>query len=88
MGHSDAEQPRGDAGASAVEYGLLFAAIVAAVMLSVLGFSHVVRSTFEQTATCIEHPEQGPDCRRSGVPATGGDDGDGGGVGGPPPGTP
>ena len=76
MDHSDAERRRSDAGASAVEYGLLFAAVVATVMLTVLGFSAAVRASFEQTATCLEHPERGSACTRTGVPASGGDGGE------------
>jgi pilus assembly protein Flp/PilA len=51
-----------DAGASAVEYGLLVAAIAAVIVGIVFGLGTVVGATFSQTEKCIETLQNGPNC--------------------------
>lgn len=51
-----------DRGASAVEYGLLIAAISAVIVGIVFGLGSIVGSTFQQTADCIVAIENGPNC--------------------------
>ena len=43
----------GDRGASAVEYGLMVAAIAAVIVGTVFGFGHLVNDTFTKTSNCI-----------------------------------
>lgn len=52
----------GDRGASAVEYGLLVAAIAAVVVGVVFGLGGMVQRAFEDTANCITIPANGPNC--------------------------
>ncbi len=42
-----------DRGASAVEYGLMVAAIAAVIVGVVFGFGHLVNDTFTKTSNCI-----------------------------------
>jgi pilus assembly protein Flp/PilA len=42
-----------DEGASAVEYGLLVAAIAAVIVLIVFGLGSVVKNVFSKTSTCV-----------------------------------
>jgi pilus assembly protein Flp/PilA len=42
-----------DRGASAVEYGLMVAAIAAVIVGIVFGFGHLVNDTFTKTSNCI-----------------------------------
>jgi len=42
-----------DRGASAVEYGLLVAAIAAVIVGVVFGLGQIVKTAFNHTATCI-----------------------------------
>jgi pilus assembly protein Flp/PilA len=42
-----------DRGASAVEYGLMVAAIAAVIVAVVFGLGSVVRNAFEHTSSCI-----------------------------------
>jgi len=51
--NSSTLQP-GDRGASAVEYGLLVAAIAAVIVGVVFGLGIVVKSAYSNTSTCIE----------------------------------
>lgn len=54
-----------DSGASAVEYGLMIAAIAAVVVGAVFGFGGIVKQTVSQTSACIEHQGVGdpyPNC--------------------------
>jgi len=51
-----------DAGASAVEYGLLVAAIAAVIVGVVFGLGGVVSDTFSQTQECFESQQDGPNC--------------------------
>ena len=44
---------KGDEGASAVEYGLLVAAIAAVIVLIVFALGGVVRNVFEKTCSAI-----------------------------------
>lgn len=53
---------RGDRGASAVEYGLMVAAIAAVIVGVVFFLGDMARSTFEQTSVCIEAQAASP-CR-------------------------
>jgi len=53
---------RCDAGASAVEYGLMVAAIAAVIVAVVFGFGNLVSTTFQGTADCIENRQTGPNC--------------------------
>jgi pilus assembly protein Flp/PilA len=46
--------PRGEEGASAVEYGLLVALIAAIVVLAVFALGSLIRNTFQDTCTAIE----------------------------------
>jgi pilus assembly protein Flp/PilA len=45
--------PRRDRGASAVEYGLLVAAIAALVVGVVFGLGNTIKGQFTQTSSCI-----------------------------------
>jgi Flp pilus assembly pilin Flp len=51
-----------DRGASAVEYGLLVAAIAAVIVGIVFGLGGIVSATFQQTEDCIIAIENGPNC--------------------------
>ena len=51
-----------DRGASAVEYGLLVAAIAAVIVGVVFGLGGMVSKTFEDTAHCISIQANGPIC--------------------------
>lgn len=51
-----------DRGASAVEYGLLVAAIAAVIVGVVFGLGGIVGATFQQTEDCIIAIENGPNC--------------------------
>ena len=51
-----------DYGASAVEYGLLVAAISAIIVGIVFGLGSIVGATFQQTEDCIVAIENGPNC--------------------------
>jgi pilus assembly protein Flp/PilA len=42
-----------DTGASAVEYGMLLAAVAVVIMLAVFGFGGMVAETFRCTTSCI-----------------------------------
>lgn len=44
---------RKDEGASAVEYGLLIAAIAAVIVAIIFGLGTIVKSKFATTSTCI-----------------------------------
>lgn len=44
---------REDRGATAVEYGLLVAAIAAVIVGVVFGFGSIVNDTFSRTSSCI-----------------------------------
>jgi pilus assembly protein Flp/PilA len=43
----------GDEGASAVEYGLLVAAIAAVIVVIVFGLGTAVKGLFSKTSTCV-----------------------------------
>jgi len=47
-------------GASAVEYGLLVAAIAAVIVGAVFGFGHLVEQTMQKTYDCISNQGSGP----------------------------
>jgi Flp pilus assembly pilin Flp len=51
-----------DRGASAVEYGLLVAAIAAVIVGVVFGLGSVVGATFQQTEDCMIAIRNGPNC--------------------------
>lgn len=51
-----------DRGASAVEYGLMVAAIAAVIVGVVFGFGHMVSRTFSQTGQCISNISNAPNC--------------------------
>lgn len=51
-----------DAGASAVEYGLMVAAIAAVIVGVVFGLGGIVSDTFSQTEECIQTLQNGPNC--------------------------
>lgn len=51
-----------DKGASAVEYGLLVAAIAAVIVGVVFGLGGVVKGAFSQTETCIVNGQGAPNC--------------------------
>jgi len=54
-----------DRGASAVEYGLMVAAVAAVIVIVVFGFGSVLKDTFTITSQCIENEGVGnpfPDC--------------------------
>lgn len=51
-----------DRGASAVEYGLLVAAIAAVIVGVVFGLGGIVANTFQQTEDCITKIQNGPNC--------------------------
>ncbi len=51
-----------DAGASAVEYGLLVAAIAAVIVGVVFGLGGIVSDTFSQTEECFQLGQNGPNC--------------------------
>lgn len=53
---------RGDRGASAVEYGLMVAAIAAVIVGVVFFLGGMAKSTFQQTSVCIEAKAASP-CR-------------------------
>lgn len=52
--------PRSDRGASAVEYGLMIAAIAAVVVVAVFALGNIAKATFEQTSVCIEAQANSP----------------------------
>ena len=45
---------RGDRGATAVEYGLMLAAIAAVIVAVVFGFGSITRGLFQETQACFE----------------------------------
>jgi pilus assembly protein Flp/PilA len=49
-----------DKGASAVEYGLLIAAMAAVIVGIVFGFGRLLSDTFDNTSKCIESQGQSP----------------------------
>jgi pilus assembly protein Flp/PilA len=49
-------------GASAVEYGLLVAAIAAVIVAVVFGLGGIAAATFQGTEDCIIAVENGPNC--------------------------
>ena len=51
-----------DRGASAVEYGLLAAAIAAVIVAIVFGLGGLVAATFQQTEDCIVAQQNGGTC--------------------------
>jgi len=52
-----------DRGASAVEYGLVIAAVMAVVVAVVWGFGGFVNETFEESRACLSYTGVGePDC--------------------------
>jgi pilus assembly protein Flp/PilA len=51
-----------DRGASAVEYGLMVAAIAAVIVAVVFGFGNLLNETFQGTSNCIEHRQTMPNC--------------------------
>jgi Flp pilus assembly pilin Flp len=54
---------RDDRGASAVEYGLMLAAITAVIVAVVWGFGGFVNETFEESHACLSYTGVGePDC--------------------------
>ena len=56
-------RPAGDRGASAVEYGLMLAAVAAVIAAVVWGFGGFVNSTFEDSTACLSYNGVGvPDC--------------------------
>lgn len=56
------QKTRDDRGASAVEYGLLVAAIAAVIIVAVFAFGGFVSDIFEETCTSIESDvEAAPD---------------------------
>jgi Flp pilus assembly pilin Flp len=57
-----------DRGASAVEYGLLVAAIAAVIVGIVFGLGGIVGATFQQTEDCIIAIENGPNCSAATTP--------------------
>jgi pilus assembly protein Flp/PilA len=66
----------GDRGASAVEYGLMVAAIAAVIVGIVFGFGQMINNTFSKTSNCIQNLGQStpayPDCPNpTGVAGTG-----------------
>ena len=52
----------GERGASAVEYGLMVAAIAAVIVGIVFGLGGIVEQTFSQTVDCISKSANGPNC--------------------------
>ena len=56
---------RSDRGASAVEYGLVLAAVAAVIMVSVFAFGGMVQNIFTRTTYCIQDAGNGapyPNC--------------------------
>jgi pilus assembly protein Flp/PilA len=51
-----------DRGASAVEYGLLVAAIAAVIVGVVFGLGRIVGGTFQQTENCLVAKQNAPNC--------------------------
>lgn len=54
-----------DRGATAVEYGLLLAAVAAMIAGTVFAFGSVLETTYQKSSDCIEFQGQGdpwPDC--------------------------
>ncbi len=49
-----------DAGASAVEYGLMLAAITAVIVVAVFAFGHVLNNSFTQSQTCMANATNRP----------------------------
>ena len=47
------QKANGEKGASAVEYGLLIAAIAAVIVVAVFGIGKLVNSSFNHTSSCI-----------------------------------
>ena len=48
-------RPCGDTGASAVEYGLLLAAVAAVIVIAVFALGGLVRDVFKDTCTKIDN---------------------------------
>jgi pilus assembly protein Flp/PilA len=59
---SPAADPRRERGASAVEYGLLVAAIAALVVGVVFGLGSTIKGQFTQTSSCIATSGTGTGC--------------------------
>jgi pilus assembly protein Flp/PilA len=53
---------KNDEGASAVEYGLLVAAIAALIVIIVFALGHVIRSVFDQTCDTIASNTSNSSC--------------------------
>ena len=51
-----------DRGASAVEYGLMVAAIAAVIVAVVFGLGGLVKTAFSDTSTCIAGKGAGANC--------------------------
>jgi pilus assembly protein Flp/PilA len=51
-----------DRGASAVEYGLLVAAIAAVIVAIVFGLGTIIKDKFSQTSNCISTSGSGQNC--------------------------
>ena len=51
-----------DRGASAVEYGLLVAAIAALIVIVVFGLGKVVSNVFSKTSSCISNGSTATSC--------------------------
>ena len=53
----------GDRGVSAVEYGLMLAALVAVVVVAVFAYGAAVNQSFEDSTACLAYNGVGePDC--------------------------
>ena len=63
-----------DRGASAVEYGLMIAAIAAVIVGAVFGLGGLVSNAFEGTKQCLEDgaAAASPDCAKVDAPKVGG----------------
>jgi pilus assembly protein Flp/PilA len=60
---SVARSLRADRGASAVEYGLMLAAITGVIVLVIFAFGNFVHQSFEDSTTCLAYTGVGePDC--------------------------
>lgn len=57
-----------DRGASAVEYGLMVAAIAAVIVTAVFTLGTTVQKTFTDTTTCISSHSSDPNCALSPSP--------------------
>jgi pilus assembly protein Flp/PilA len=55
-----------DRGASAVEYGLMVAAIAAVIVSAVFVLGDTVKTKFTETTNCIQTGQSAPDCPTDG----------------------